>query len=195
MGNATTTTGRKRAETEPERWTGQRTVLRQVTAADLPILQVWDADPAIIALMGRKFQDMNVEDWFQSVNRKQSCRAWVIENLEGRLIGELELAHINRRDGSAELRICIGEQDCWSQGYGTDAIRTAMGRAFETLGLRSVYLRVFATNTRAVHVYERMGFRKQAVLEPCSRRQDPAPVLLMNLTQQQWNTHGRTCAS
>lgn len=162
-------------------------MLRPVTRDDLPVLQAWDADPVIIELMGRKFQEMNADEWLRSLDTGRNCRAWVIEDLDGRPIGELQLAQLNWRAGTAELRICIGERDCWNSGYGTDAIRTGLGVAFGEMGLKAVYLRVFTTNTRAVHVYERLGFRKQAILEASVRRQDPSPVLLMNLTRERWH--------
>jgi diamine N-acetyltransferase len=186
MANAIPTKKRRKAEPALNRHVGEITVLRAITAGDLPALQAWDADPAIIALMGRKFQETEADAWLRSLDTERNCRAWVIESPEGRLIGELELAQLNWRAGSAELRICIGERDCWGQGYGTDAIRTALRVAFETLGLQSVYLRVFTTNNRAVRVYERLGFHKQALLQPSVRRADPSPVLLMNLTRERW---------
>lgn len=99
---------------------------------------------------------------------------------------ELEPAQLNWRNGTTELRVCIGEKDCWNHGYGTDAVRTAVRLAFEALGLAVVYLRVFAANPRAIHVYRRLGFRAEAMLEPSRRRNDPSPVLLMNLTQERW---------
>ncbi|HYG59645.1 MAG TPA: GNAT family protein [Symbiobacteriaceae bacterium] len=181
---ASLTKGSKKAL---KRFAGEVVALRPVTQSDLPLLQAWDEDPAIIELMGRKFEGTNASEWLRSLGRKRSCRAWVIETLEGRLIGELELAELNWRTSSGELRICIGDKDYWGHGYGTDAIRVALAAAFTELGLHSIYLRVFATNLRAIRCYERLGFRKVGVLEPSERRQDPAAVVLMSLTRQRWN--------
>lgn len=177
----------RKTDADLDRVVGRLTVLRRVTAADLPMLQAWDVDPAIVELMGRKYADLDIADWYRSLNSDRTCRTWAIESLEGRLIGELELAHLNWRNGSTELRICIGDKDYWGHGYGTDAMRAAMWAAFTGMGLNSVYLRVFVTNARAIRVYEKLGFRRQALLEPSIRRQDPAAVLLMNLTRERWN--------
>ncbi|HEY3368157.1 MAG TPA: GNAT family protein [Symbiobacteriaceae bacterium] len=165
---------------------GETTVMRPVTPGDLPLLQAWDEDPVVTELMGRKYGETNSADWFRSLQTERTCRAWMIENKDGRVVGELELAHLNWRNGSTEMRICIGEKDCWNQGYGTDAVRTAMRLAFVGYELQEVYLRVFATNTRAIKVYERVGFRKTAVLPASERREDPSPVVLMSLTRQRW---------
>jgi RimJ/RimL family protein N-acetyltransferase len=187
MANASNTKKRSRAEGDTDRLIGERIALRRVSPADLAVLQAWDEDPEIEALMGRRFAATDAAEWLRAVSRGRTCRAWVIEDQEGRPIGELELAHLNWRMGSAELRVCIGERTCWNHGYGTDAIRTALAGAFGRLGLQSVYLRVFATNARAVRVYEKLGFRKQAILQPSSRREDPAAVILMNLTANSWH--------
>ena len=164
---------------------GPAVILRPVGPADLPILQTWDADPTIIALMGRRFDLQTPEAWFRSLRSQRSCRAWIIE-AGGRPVGEVELAQINWRSGTAEIRICIGEKQCWGHGLGTDAMTCSLAYGFEQLNLRSIYLRVFDTNTRAIGLYERLGFRKEAILAPSSRRQDPAPVVLMSLTRHRW---------
>jgi RimJ/RimL family protein N-acetyltransferase len=187
MANAAYLKKPRKLEAELDHLVGERTVLRRVMAADLPVLYGWDVDPEIVALMGRKYADKPIEEWFRTLATDRTNRTWVIESLEGRLIGELELAQLNWRTGSAELRICIGDRDYWGHGYGSDAIRTALGAAFAVMQLRSVYLRVFVSNARAVHVYEKLGFRRQAILEASSRRQDPSAVLLMNLTRQRWD--------
>ncbi len=165
---------------------GQLTVLRPIVATDLPVLQAWDADPAIIALMGRRFADQIPESWLKSLRSARTCQAWLIELPEGRPVGELELAQINWRAGTAEVRICIGDKDCWGKGIGTDALAAALTHAFDAMKLEAVYLRVFETNTRATRLYERLGFRAQGILPPSARRGDPASVLLMNLTRRRW---------
>lgn len=164
---------------------GPMVTLRPVGAADLPILQVWDADPMIIALMGRRFDDQTPEAWFRSLRGQRTCRAWIVE-AGGRPVGEVELAQINWRNGTAEIRICIGEKENWGQGLGTESMVASLAHAFEQMNLKRIYLRVFDTNTRAIRLYERLGFRKEAVLAPSARRQDPAPVVLMNLTRHRW---------
>lgn len=165
---------------------GERVVVRPLTADDLALMQAWDDDPVVTELMGRKYGETSIEEWFRLLQSERTCRAWMIETKDGRTIGELELAHLNWRNGSAEMRICIGEKDCWNQGFGTDAVRTAMRLAFAGYDLQEVYLRVFESNTRAIKVYERVGFRKKAVLPPSERREDPSSVVLMSLSRTRW---------
>ncbi len=148
--------------------------LRPVEQADLGLLSRWDADPVIRALMGRRFVGLTPAEWLENVRRSRSARVWMIE-WEGRPVGEVELAQVNRRSRTAEVRVCVGERELWGRGIGTAA-----------MGLTSVYLRVFTTNRRAIALYERLGFRPEGILEPSRRRGDPAPVLLMSLPRARW---------
>jgi len=177
---------RKRTAVSPELLAGQLTRLRPLAEEDLPVLQAWDEDPTIIALMGPKFDMLPASEWLTTLQSQHRCFAWGIEDQTGRLIGELELDHVDWRTRSAELRICIGAEECRGRGYGTDALRTALRLAFTELALDQVYLRVFASNAPALRVYQRLGFRREAVLRPIARRHDPAPVVLMSLTRDQW---------
>ena len=49
---------------------------------------------------------------------------------DGRHIGGLNLHNIVAEDRRATLGIMIGEKDCWSRGYGTDAILTLLRYGF-----------------------------------------------------------------
>lgn len=153
------------------------------------MLETWDADPAIIALMGRRFEAQRPEEWLRQVRRSRSSRAWVIE-YAGSAVGELELAQINNRNRTAEIRICIGEAAFWGRGIGAAAMTEGLRMAFDEMGLQSIYLRVFANNERAVALYQRLGFRKEGVLQPSQRRNDPAPVVLMSLARARWAKAG-----
>jgi len=167
--------------------------LRPVEQADLDLLARWDEDPVISALMGRRFIGLSPAEWLANVRRSRSSRVWMIQ-WEGRPVGEVELAQVNRRRRTAEVRVCVGERDLWGRGIGTAAMSALLDQAFGPMGLESVYLRVFTTNRRAIALYERLGFRREAVLEPSLRRADPAPVLLMSLSRTRWRTMQRVGA-
>lgn len=177
----------RRSRVERSRLVGELTVLRPVQESDLASIEAWDQDPLIIPLMGQRFTNQSVEQWFEAVSTGRDCLAYAIETQDGTLIGELELAHVNRRLGSAELRICIGNSACWGLGYGSDSLQNALRCAFKELGLRTVYLRVYQSNQRAIRLYLRMGFRKEALLQPCRRRGDLSPILLMTCSKERWS--------
>jgi len=49
-------------------------------------------------------------------------------------------------------------------GLGTEALPLALDYAFSELDLHKVFLRVLDFNARAIHVYEKCGFRQEGLL-------------------------------
>ncbi|MFO7245446.1 MAG: GNAT family N-acetyltransferase [Thermaerobacter sp.] len=166
------------------RLAGERVVLRPLTPADLPLLWRWNADPELNRLTGDKFARWrDPRAWLVHLLRSPRRLGFAVETHQGRVIGDLELEDIDWRRGTAELRVCIGEKDCWGKGYGSDAVRVAARHALGSLGLRTLYLRVLRRNRRAIRCYGRCGFRCEAVLRAGRRRrQGWDDLLLMTLT-------------
>ena len=51
------------------------------------------------------------------------------------------------------------------QGYGTEALKTAVSYAHNELGLNLLGLTVFPSNTKAIRAYEKVGFHKTELLK------------------------------
>lgn len=81
------------------------------------------------------------------------------EGDDWRPIGIVELQAIDRRSGTADFAIFIGEAALRGRGYGGEATRLLLGYAFATVGLRSVALLVYEYNLAGIRAYERVGFR------------------------------------
>lgn len=83
----------------------------------------------------------------------------ICEKAVNRDVGSVYLRDIDREKRCAEYGVFIGEEDALGKGYGTQAANLILNYAFEVLGLRSIFLRVFADNIRARKSYEKAGFR------------------------------------
>ena len=94
-------------------------------------------------------------------------------------IGEIELDHIAWRSGEAELKIDIFDTTMHCHGYGTDAILTLLEQAFVTMNLNRVYLRVQASNAKALHCYDKVGFRKEGRLHRLTEWNTEEEIFLM----------------
>ena len=75
------------------------------------------------------------------------------------LIGRCMLFDLDLVNRKAMLGIVIGEKAYWGQGYGQEAVRLLLDYGFNLLNLNSVMLGTFAFNQRAIHCYERVGFK------------------------------------
>lgn len=145
---------------------GRRAALRPMLDSDLPFIHSWNRDRELRRLVEGDYPGGS--DSLSDIVREASGgrrRRYFIIVADARPIGDVELDHITWRRGEAELRIRIGERAYWNKGYGTDAVLSMLRYAFFDLGLRTVYLRVFADNARAVSCYRKCGFTPEGVLE------------------------------
>ena len=86
---------------------------------------------------------------------------------DGQHIGNIKLEPIHWLHRTATLGMVIGEKSFHGHGLGEEAARLCLRYAFERLGLRKVSLGVLTSNTRAIRLYERLGF----VVEGCKRQE------------------------
>jgi RimJ/RimL family protein N-acetyltransferase len=98
------------------------------------------------------------DHWYNWRSRDPSRRLYTIENEAGRVIGSLTLRDMVKRQ-SARLGITLGA-DYVSQGYGREALTTFLDFFFGQMGFVRMVLDVAATNLRAVHTYQSLGFRQ-----------------------------------
>ncbi|MCL8206715.1 MAG: GNAT family N-acetyltransferase [Actinomycetia bacterium] len=145
-----------------------------------PILQ-WGRDPEVARLAGRGFAaEHDAYRWWMGLKTARDRIGWAIE-IDGRLVGDVELEHIRWTAGEAEVRICIGDRRYWDRGYGTRALALVLHEAFGPLGLGLVYLRVLDSNRRAMRSYEKLGFRKRGRLPATGRLAGAGELVLMEL--------------
>ncbi len=140
--------------------------LRPVELADVPTLHALMADPEVGRLTGSVHHSRDEEpelwepeelttiyrDWMTASDRI----VWVIlDNHNGAIVGEAVLNHLDQDNLSCGFRIWIS--GATNRGLGTEAVRLSMGHAF-SVGLHRVELDVYDFNTRARHIYEKVGF-------------------------------------
>jgi len=83
---------------------------------------------------------------------------------EGRLVGYVQLALIDRTERRAAVAIVIGDRSAWGRGVGSTALRILAGYAFAALNLERVYAEVYGFNLRSQRLMERVGFQREGVL-------------------------------
>jgi RimJ/RimL family protein N-acetyltransferase len=79
-------------------------------------------------------------------------------------LGEVVLNNIDYVNRNANIRIGIFEDKNFSRGYGSEALILMLNHAFGALNLHRIELGVFAFNARAIHVYEKLGFKHEGVM-------------------------------
>lgn len=148
---------------------GTRVNLRAIEMADLERCQRWINDREVTRHLAMRYpMSMAAEEsWLRNQTSKPMSFEGVlfaIETKEGRHIGNVDMHAVQPENRASMLGIMIGERDCWSQGYGSDALRTLLGFAFDEMNLNRVELHVFAKNERAIACYVKCGFVEEGRL-------------------------------
>ena len=94
---------------------------------------------------------------FDSRSGKEDRRSFAVL-LGDRVIGEVELKHIDPKERTCELSIHLQNDAVKNKGYGTRAERLAVAFAFDTLGVDHILADSVEKNRRSQHVLEKLGF-------------------------------------
>ncbi len=141
-------------------------MLRTIEPADYPAFTRWSNDLEVELLGGgdppRPRSAAGVARFFDQ-QAADGGHNFAID-VEGALIGQCALFHLDAVARTAELGITIGEREYWGRGFGRDAVSTLTGYGFRHLNLTRVWLNVLATNERALRSYGAAGFVEEGRL-------------------------------
>ena len=102
---------------------------------------------------------------------------WIVLNADGETAGFAILRGVLSPHRNVELkRFVIGKP---GHGLGQQALRTLLAHVFGSLGAHRLWLDVFPTNRRALHVYGTAGFRQEGVLREAIYRDGEFHTLLL----------------
>ncbi|HEX2267248.1 MAG TPA: GNAT family protein [Actinomycetota bacterium] len=142
---------------------GRRVVLRPVEETDYPLIHRWMNHPEIWRYMDYEMP-MSLADVAQDVERsRRDGQPYTIE-VDGRPIGRIGLNQFRARDRICSLYMYIGEPSFWGQGFAREAVMTLLAYAFDRWDLHQVELWTLADNNRAIDVYAKCGFVREAQL-------------------------------
>ncbi len=162
---------------------GDEVRLTPLTDGDSDALFRWINDRELVVLSApfAPVQRAAHDAWFDAMRARDDTAIFATRLRDGdRLVGTCQLHSIGTPEGEAELQIRIGQRDAWGHGVGREAVGLLLGYGFGELGLDRIRLHVFATNERALRLYERCGFRREGVRpEPVLIEGRPTEVVLM----------------
>lgn len=104
-----------------------------------------------------------------------------------KVIGQVGISEINPVSLEGWLSIAIGERNYWGKGYGAEAMRLIMEFGFSVLNLNRISLDVFEYNPRAIHVYQKLGFKIEgAERQHLNRDGKRWDLIHMGLLKEEW---------
>lgn len=170
--------------------TGEKTVLRPLTAADAGAIRKIIEDPEVIRFTFGPSTEFTLE----LLRSLYGVRASAPDRLDlavtdpatGELLGEVVLNEWEPAARSCNFRTLIGPHGR-DRGIGTEAARLIVGYGFEQLGLHRIGLHVHGHNHRARRVYEKVGFVVEGVRrEARSRDGEWVDEVVMGILDREW---------
>jgi ribosomal-protein-alanine N-acetyltransferase len=147
---------------------GRHIYLREVRPDDVDHgYYRWMNDPEVMQYLESRYYPHAKESLRDYVRQKQGDESNVflaiVLKQNNRHIGNIKLGPINWIHRMADIGILIGEKDCWSQGFASEAISLVSTYAFDVLNLRKLTSLCYEANRGSVKAFQNAGFCVEAV--------------------------------
>jgi RimJ/RimL family protein N-acetyltransferase len=146
---------------------GKKIALRPLRSEDAPFFAHWYSSPGVMFECGFH-QPATLEAELRRIQRPESGdEDWyaVTEKETGRLLGETGLLRIWPHWRCTDMSMIIPCPGDRGKGYGAEAGRLMLERAFRHYDMNRVSVGVVGLNTTALSFWERLGFRKEGIQE------------------------------
>lgn len=136
--------------------------IRNAAAGDAPLLAHWWNDGKVMAHAGfpKGLGTTTEKIACDIANDSDDTRRRLILLLNGAPIGEMSYYNIGSQTAEIGIKIC--ESDYQEKGFGKILLSMLIRHLFQS-GYTKIVLDTNLKNTRAQHVYEKLGFRKLRV--------------------------------
>lgn len=134
--------------------------LRKLKIEDAPLMLAWMHDKSVVGDLRTDFSSKTLRDAENFIKASwddtEDINLAIVSD-EDEYMGTVSLKHIE--DGSAEFAITV-RAEAMGHGYSWFGMEAIIEKAFNELGLESVYWCVSRKNTRAVRFYDKHNFHE-----------------------------------
>jgi len=145
---------------------GKNIILRQFCEADAEFFTRWYNEPEIMFECGFH-EPTTLAAELQKIRAPEPAdRDWyAVTDLSGRIVGETGLLRMWPHWRCTDMSMIIPDPADQGKGYGGEAGRLMLDRAFRRYGMNRVSVGVVELNTPALKYWERLGFKKEGIQE------------------------------
>jgi RimJ/RimL family protein N-acetyltransferase len=177
-----------------------RLVLRTLSVADVPAAMHWATDTDVVGNFSFFEKGASAARMTEYIDEKQNSAVdmllAVLEQANGALhyAGNVGLHEWDKVNDNARLGIILGK-GAWGRHIAQEALCGLIQHALTRMGLHKVYLNVFTSNEKGIHLYGKLGFVSEGVLRAEYKlRGEYQDVLRMSLLRSEWPTPAaRSC--
>ncbi|MFP4117103.1 MAG: GNAT family N-acetyltransferase [Candidatus Aenigmatarchaeota archaeon] len=140
--------------------------------------------------MLQPFSKGDEEEWIEKTWEKrkegEEYTFAIVEKSIGDVVGSISLTDINDVNRSAEIGIWIKEE-CWGQGYGTEAQKLLLKYGFEELNLHSIHGRAYGFNEKSKGLKKKVGMKQIGKLrEGVYRHGQYWDIYYFDILKEEW---------
>lgn len=158
--------------------------LRAVGPEDAELLLGWRNLPEVARWM-KSTHAISWDEhraWLDGVLARRGRVHWVVL-LDGMPVGAVNISAIDRDTGRCEWGLYLGDERARGTGAALGASILSLDLAFGTHGISVAECEVKPDNSRAIALYERLGFEAAG-----TRQAGDAPLALYEMTAARWGS-------
>lgn len=150
-------------------WQGDPVRLRAIEPADVDVVCAWNQDSEMARHLDFVWPPQSRESVRQWAERtatrepKDDVHFFIIENLAGEAVGQIDTHHVDRRVGAFSYGISIRAEHR-RRGYAAAAVLLVLRYYFDELRYQKVTVEVHADNPDSLRLHERLGFQVEGRL-------------------------------
>jgi len=128
-----------------------------------------------------------IREWIERRGKASNDLVWAIADRETNIcLGHVGFYQIDHRVRAGEFGILIGDSSRWGKGIGREATSVVVAYGFDELNLNRIELSVIASNTRAMSLYEGLGFVREGLKRQAQYRAgEYLDVILMSILRSE----------
>jgi diamine N-acetyltransferase len=152
--------------------TSDASILRPATVEDIPAIMAFERIPEFHAMVGT----WSAEGYLRALNNPD-VRCFVVAESDDEPAGFATLRGIQSPHQNIELKRFVIARP--GEGLGQRTLHALMTHVFQHLRAHRLWLDVFVTNPRAIHVYRKAGFQEDGVFREAICRDGEFHTLLL----------------
>ena len=164
--------------------------IEPVTLADKAKLLEWRNSVEVSEWMytNHVISEAEHSAWFKQMLNNEATKYWKIV-VDSSPVGAVVLSEIQSVDQTCSWAIYLGESSARGMGVAQAACLLSLNFAFDTLDLRLVRCSAIAQNTRAISLYEQVGFVSQSTdAEFVQRGESNLAIVKLELSGSAWKS-------